>query len=80
MIWALFAKDGELYALRGSWPDIKKAESQGEEYLHGAATCGHPSAPAWVRARLPFRIRLMSESAALVLVEDEGTPVLDREP
>lgn len=79
MRYAILAADGECYALRDTVVEASAARVQAEEYLHEAASCGHPAAPAWVAARLPFRLVCVSVEKAAELLED-GTPVLDREP
>lgn len=78
--WALLDANGELYALRRSLDDARRAKADAESYLDGAATCGHPAAGPWVAQRLPFELRQVTRAQRAELLDEWGTPVLDREP
>jgi hypothetical protein len=78
--YAVVDRQDGLYAIEEfeSIALIRKAEAA--VYLDEAATCGHPDAPSWVNARLPLEVRPVTDEQAEMLVEDHGTPILDREP
>jgi hypothetical protein len=76
---AILDAQGELYALATNQVEAAARKGQAEAYLDGAATCGHPAAGAWVRERLPIEVRHVTATEGLALLEEHGTPLLDRE-
>jgi hypothetical protein len=77
--WLLENALGEALALfeareaQDYWIDAAK------RYYDDAATCGHPSAAAWLAERAPLIVRGIScDERDDILAE--GTPVLQREP
>lgn len=82
VLWGWLVEDarGEPYALRERYGDAVRAARDAEGYLDGAATCGHPAAGPWVRERLPFKLRQVTVAERRDLLDEWGTPVLDREP
>jgi len=77
--YAISDRLGEIYALRHTYQEGQDAARQAEEYLDGAATCGHPAAASWAAERLPIVVRPVSAIEWADALE-EATPVLDREP
>lgn len=77
--YALLDATDEVYAIRGTQPEIEQAKADAIDYLDGAARCGHPSAPSWAAERLPFTVLTVTEEERIEMLE-EGTPTLDREP
>lgn len=69
----------EVYAIRETRAEAERARSAAYDYLFGAASCGHPSAPGWVEQRLPFAVLTITEEERIEMLEN-GTPTLDREP
>lgn len=77
--FAVLDAEEECYAIRGTREEADLALQHAGEHLYGAATCGHPSASAWVDARLPLAVVTVTEEERIEMLEN-GTPVLDREP
>lgn len=78
--WVVTDQRGELYACVETEADALRAVWHTNDYLDGAATCGHSAAGLWVRERLPIVWREVTRRERAELLEEWGTPVLDREP
>jgi hypothetical protein len=69
-----------VYAIRSDYGEVRREASAAIDYLDGAYRCGHPLAAGWVREREPIRIMWWTEAEADTWLENEGVPILDREP
>jgi hypothetical protein len=70
---------GTVLAICDEREEAEEAVRDGELYYDDAACCGHPSASAWVRERLPISFRIVTVEEAEAMRE-EATPLLEREP
>lgn len=73
------AADGEPQALRRTLTEAEQALADVDGYWSEAERCGHPSAPGYVAALRPFRIRQITKAEREQILED-GVPTIDREP
>lgn len=71
---------GDVYAIRSSYPEAVSALADGESYIDDAATCGHPLGARWASRRFPFSIEVTNKPERLEEILADGTPILDREP
>jgi hypothetical protein len=79
VFFAVVDATDEVYAIRPTLDQAQEMALAAIEHLDEAASCGHPAAGSWVRARRPIRVVPMSADERAAALED-GTPVLDREP
>lgn len=78
--WAVFAKNGELYAVRDTEELAGAALKDAARWLDEAYSSAHPAAGKWCNEREPFRIEPVTSAYEAELREELGSPVLDREP
>ena len=60
---------GEYVAVEETADAAAAAGVRYEDYLDGAATCGHPAGPRWAAARLPVEVEEIPEERAAEIRE-----------